>query len=104
MPEIDQQFRQPGVLLNNIVGPDLASAATVAPTHGIHRVSGVAAIVNITPPYTGFAGQVTFIPTGIWTWTAAGNIAVAGTTTAAQIAVIFTFNPTTQLWHPSRVA
>lgn len=105
MAEIPEQFRSPGVLLNGIVGPDLASAATVAPTHLIHGVTGTAAIVNITVPYPGFSGIVIFVSTsGIWTWTAAGNISVLGTTTAAQGMVIFCYNPVTNKWYPSRVA
>lgn len=63
---------------NDIVGPLIASAATIAPTHPIHHVSGVAAIVNITPPTPTFRGKITLIPDGAFTWTAAGNIALAG--------------------------
>lgn len=104
MAETPEQFRSPGVLLNGIVGADLASAATVAPTHMIHSVTGTAAIVNITVPYPGFAGIVIFLPTAIWTWTAAGNISVLGTTTAAGGMVIFCYNPITNKWNPHRVA
>lgn len=104
MAEPLDNFTEPGSLLHNIVGPDLASAATVTPTHKIHRVSGTAAIATITVPYPGFAGSVIFIPTAIWTWTAAGNILVAGTTTAATSPVTFTYNPVTDKWSASRLA
>lgn len=105
MADALNQFTLPGTLLNGVTGPDLASAATIAPTHAIHRVTGTAAIVNITVPYTGFAGTIVLIPTAIWTWTAAGNIIVAGTTTAGNgVPVSFTYNPTTAKWSPSRIA
>jgi hypothetical protein len=83
---------QVGGAFNSTVGPAIASAATVAPTAGIHSVTGTAAIVNITVPWPGFTGSITFLPTAIWTWTAAGNIQTAGTTTAATSPVTFTFD------------
>lgn len=104
MAEAIDNFTEPGSLLHNIVGADLASAATITPTHKIHRVTGTAAIVNITVPYPGFAGTIILIPTAIWTWTAAGNISNAGTVTAATTPVQFTYNPVTAKWHPSRLA
>lgn len=104
MADALDNFTEPGSTLHNIVGPDLASAATIAPTHKIHRVTGTAAIVNITVPYVGFAGTIILIPTAIWTWTNAGNILVAGTTTAATSPVQFTYNPVTGKWSASRLA
>lgn len=75
----------------------------VAPTALIHHIVGTPAIVNITVPDPRFTGIVIFIGDGIFTWTAAGNIAVAGTTTAALGCVIFTYDPNTSKWYPSRV-
>lgn len=86
---------------NQIVGPDLASATTIAPTHSIHVVIGTTAIVNITLPWVGFAGEITLVAAAIWTWTAAGNIAVAGTTTAAGRSIRFVYVPATGKWYPS---
>lgn len=99
-----QRFANVGSLLNGIVGPSLASAATIAPNYGVHHVTGVVAIVNITAPYTGFQGPVVFIPdSGIWTWTAAGNIGVAGTVTAANgVPVTFFFDGLK--WWPDRIS
>jgi len=92
-----------GGLLTNIWGPNIASAATIAITNRYHIVSGTAAIVTITPPYTGFRGRVTLVPTGIWTWTAAGNIFVAGTTTAGNgVPIDFDFDGSK--WYPSRIS
>lgn len=86
----------------NLVGIDIASAATVAPVNQIHLITGTAAIVNITLPYTGFQGTLIFLPAAAFTWTAAGNIAVLGTAVALR-AVMFTYNPTTAKFYPSYV-
>jgi hypothetical protein len=92
-----------GGLLTNNWGPAIASAATIAPTYRYHQVTGTTAIVTITPPYPGFRGRITFgTNSGIWTWTAAGNIFVAGTITAANgVPVDFDFDGSK--WYPSRV-
>lgn len=98
-----EKFAPVGSLLVNNWGPIIASAATIAPTNRYHVVSGTAAIVNITTPYAGFRGRIILIPTGIWTWTAAGNIFVAGTTTAGNgVPVAFDFDG--NKWYPSRIA
>jgi len=90
--------------MNSCMGADLASGATVAPTSLIHNVTGAAAVVNITVPWPAFAGVVYFIAQGIFTWTAAGNIAVAGTSTAVGRAVGFLYNPVIGKWYPLTVA
>lgn len=100
----EQQFANVSSGLNQIQGPDIASAATIAPTHGIHRVTGTTAIVTITLPSADFAGSIILQAAAIWTWTAAGNISVAGTVTAAGGTVIFTYLPALGKWCPSRVA
>lgn len=74
---------------NDIVGPLIASAATIAPTHPVHHVNGAAAIVNITPPSPTFRGKITIIPDSVFTWTAAGNIALAGTSVANKTLEMF---------------
>lgn len=101
--EEQNRFGNVGSFLNSIVGPDIASAATIAPTSRCHHVTGTAAIVNITVPYAGFQGEVILIADGIWTWTAAGNIGVLGTATAGNgVAVRFFFDG--NKWWPSRVS
>jgi len=82
-------------------GPPLASAATITLSHPVHKVTGVVAIVNINPPYTGFVGHVTLIPTAIWTMTAAGNIAVART---AVVGVVVQMYYDGAVWYPSSAA
>lgn len=85
------------------VGPALASAATIVPTHPVHHVTGVVAIVNITPPWEGFSGPLELIADAIWTWTAAGNIFVAGTVTAAGRVHRFTYDRKTSKWYPDKI-
>lgn len=91
-----------GGINNKIWGADIASATTIAPDYGFHRVTGTTAVVNITVPYTGFAGSIVLVPTGLWTWTAAGNIAVLGSAVVNR-AITFTYNPVTAKWYPSYV-
>ena len=105
MPFAFEQFTEPAMApTHTIEGALLASAGTIAVTHRIHRVSGVAAIATITLPDASFAGSIVLIPTAIWTWTAAGNILAAGTTTAANIPVTFTYVPSIAKWVASRLA
>ena len=67
MAEAFEKIDNPGGAYNRVVGPTLASAGTIAPTFGINPVSGTTAIKTITPPYTGFAGQIILLPTGAFT-------------------------------------
>jgi len=91
-----------GGAANSTIGTTIASAATIAPDHGMHHVTGTTAIVTITPPWTGFTGPVTLFCDGIWTWTAAGNIQTAGTcTTGNQVPVVFWYDGAK--WQPSRI-
>jgi hypothetical protein len=85
----------------------VATAATIVPSGPLFHTTGTVAVVTITPP-TGFSdGQITIIfdgsSTGL-TWTAAGNIAVAGTATTALSSVTFTWDKNTSKWYPSRLA
>lgn len=102
-------FNNPG---SSQQGPaSCGTFASVAGTNAvpcpIFAVSGTNAVVTWTPPLgfnlSGY-GCFTTIPTGIYTWTAAGNISVAGTVTAITQNVTFCWNPVTQKWIPSRVA
>ena len=91
-----------GVQATGEVAPTIASAATIAPTKQITFISGTTAINTITAP-TGIAttgGQITLIPTGIFTTTTAGNIALASTAVVSR-ALIMTYDATTAKWYPS---
>ena len=81
--------------------PTLASAATIAPTTEVTFVSGTTTINTITPPplFVG-GGQITLIPTGLWSTGTSGNIALA-TTGVVSKALILTYDATTGKWYPS---
>ena len=78
--------------------PTIASATTIAPTTSSFFVSGTTAIATITPP----AGinVITIIPTGAFTTTTAGNIALASTAVVNKI-LIMLYDATTTKWYPS---
>jgi hypothetical protein len=82
--------------------PTIASAGTIAPTTRIVFISGTAAIATITAPapIASGGGQITLIPTGIFTTTTAGNIALA-TTAVVNKALTMTYDATTTKWYPS---
>jgi len=84
--------------------PTIASATTIAPTTPIVFVSGTTAVVTITAaaPISTGGGTITLIPTGAFTWTAAGNIAVLGTAVVSR-ALTMTYDVTTTKWYPSYV-
>jgi hypothetical protein len=86
----------------------VASATTILPSGPLFTVSGTTAVVNITTPVGCNATAVggcffTVIFSGVDTWTAAGNISVAGTNTTAGTTVTFVWNASTSKWDPSRI-
>jgi|HubBroStandDraft_4_1064222.scaffolds.fasta_scaffold19526_3 hypothetical protein len=82
----------------------VVSATTIAPSGPFFTVTGATAIATITPPAGIQNGQsITILFASTDTWTAAGNIAVAGTNTTAGTTVTFTWNSSTSKWSPSRV-
>ena len=82
--------------------PTIASDATIAPTNSIVFISGTTAIDTITSPapISATGGQITLIPTGIFTTTTAGNIALASTAVVSK-ALIMTYDSVTTKWYPS---
>lgn len=101
----DQTFAniiRSGFLATSAAAPTIASATTIAPTTSIVFVSGTTAIATITPPapIASGGGQITIIPTDLWTTTTAGNIAL-GTTAVVSKALILTYDVTTTKWYPS---
>jgi len=93
-----------GLTATGAVAPTIASATTIAPTTPIVFISGTAAIATITAPspisLTG--GQIMLIPTGIFTTTTAGNIALASTAVVSRT-LTMTYDATTTKWYPSYV-
>ena len=84
--------------------PTIASATTIAPTTPIAFISGTTAVVTITAPspISAGGGSIILIPTGAFTWTTAGNIAVAGTAVVSRT-LTMTYDATTTKWYPSYV-
>lgn len=90
-----------GIKANLNSAPTLASAATIQPTTPVAFVSGTTNVVTITPPPEMVGGgQITLIPTGLWSTTTAGNIALA-TTGVVSKALILTYDAVTAKWYPS---
>lgn len=91
-----------GLRATNAAAPTIASAGTIAPTKEISFVSGVTAISTITPPapIASGGGQITLIPTGLWSTNTAGNIALASAAVVSK-ALILTYDTTTGKWYPS---
>lgn len=93
-----------GITGTTAAATTIASAATIAPTKSITFISGTAAVVTITAiaPFTTGGGTITLIPTGVFTWTTAGNIALAGTAVVSR-ALTMTYDSTATKWYPSYV-
>lgn len=91
-----------GVTATSAAAPTIASATTIAPSTAIAFVSGTTPIATITAPVpiSSTGGQITLIPTGTFTTTTAGNIALASTAVVSK-ALIMTYDATTAKWYPS---
>lgn len=78
----------------------LASASTLSTVEvgNLIYVSGTTAINTISPPYESFRGSLTFIPTGAFTTTTAGNIKIASTAVVGK-ALTMIYDGT--FWYPS---
>lgn len=91
-----------GLVTYPAVAPTIASATTVAPTTPVAFVSGVVQIDTITVPssFVGRGGQLTFIPTGVFTTGTGGNIAIASTAVVGK-ALTFFYDSGTAKFYPS---
>lgn len=93
-----------GTLCSTNVAPTIASASVIAPTAAITFVSGTTAVTGITvPSWMSNGGRITLIPTGVWTWTTATNIALAGTAVVSK-ALDFIWDAGTSKWYPAYIA
>lgn len=99
---LSQDVPVSGALQTIQTAPTIASATTIAPTTYITFISGTTAVVNITVPQALLAtgGQITLIPTGLFTTTTAGNIALSSTAVVSK-ALVMTYDATTTKWYPS---
>ena len=83
--------------------PTIASAATIAPSSWLIKVSGTVAISNITAPgilQNGglYRGCIKMIPTGLFTLATGGNIALASTAVVSRVLEVCYDG---SLWYPS---
>lgn len=80
----------------------LASASSITVTRPVHFVSGTTTISTISVPTImgNTGGQITLIPTGLWSTNTAGNIALA-TTAVVNKALIMTYDTASNKWYPS---
>jgi len=93
--------RLPAVAFAN-TAPTVASATSIIIQSPVTFVSGTTSIATIAAPGltdTGSA-QITIIPTGLWSTTTAGNIALA-TTAVVNRALTLTYDSATAKWYPS---
>ena len=82
----------------------VTAAATINPKTDMIRVSGATAIVNIVPNFGGgFSGILFVVPLAVFTWTAAGNISIAGTSVINKM-IVFVYSKVTGKWYPSVLA
>jgi hypothetical protein len=91
-----------GLIATPAAASTIASGTTISPTKPITFISGTTPIATITAPnpISAGGGQITLIPTGAFTTTTAGNIALASTAVVSK-ALIMTYDTTTAKWYPS---
>jgi hypothetical protein len=80
-----------------------SAAGVILPSGPLFHVNGTAAITGFTTPIGFLGGSFTVIPDAVFTWTAAGNIALAGTAVVNK-ALTFTWDQTNSKWIPSYIA
>jgi hypothetical protein len=90
--------------IDDVMGVDIVSGASITPTNAVTRVSGNAAISTIVRSNLSvgaiYTGPVTLIPTGAWTLVTGGNIAAASAAAIGK-AMTLTWDSTAQKWVPS---
>jgi hypothetical protein len=80
-----------------------SAAGTITPSGPLFHVTGTAAITGFTLPIGFAGGSFTIIPDGVFTWTSAGNIALAGTAVVSK-ALTFQWDSNVGKWYPSYIA
>jgi hypothetical protein len=91
-----------GLVGTNVSTPTIPSTTSISPTTPISFISGTTLIITIVAPspISTNGGQITLIPTGIFTTNTGGNIALASTAVLNK-ALIMTYDATSALWYPS---
>lgn len=80
-----------------------SAAGVVLPSGPLFHINGTAAITGFTIPVGFFSGCFTVIPDAVFTWTAAGNIALAGTAVVNK-SLSFCWDATNAKFVPSYIA
>lgn len=79
-------------LMDSSKGSDIASAATIAPTHRVHNVTGITTVNTITVPAKWQPGALlVVIPKGLFITGVSGNIAL-GSIAVVDRAIIFVWD------------
>lgn len=79
-----------------------SAAGLITPSGPLFHVTGTAAITGFTLPAGFQSGGFCVVPDGIFTWTNANNIAVAGTAVVSKT-LCFTYDVVTAKFYPSYV-
>ena len=77
-----------------------SAAGQITPSGPLFHITGALAITGFVQPIGFSGGSFTVIPDGTFTWTAANNIALAGTAVVSR-AITFTYDSNTGKWYPS---
>jgi len=88
-----------GARLQVSIGPAIASANTIAPTHQIHPVTGTSGIQFITPPPGFTSGCIHLLPVSAWNLIATGGNISRSTSAIVGQMMTLCWNGVT--WYPS---
>ncbi len=80
-----------------------SAAGVVTPSGPLFHINGTAAITGFTLPIGFAGGSFCVVPDAVFTWTAATNIALAGTAVVNKT-LCFTYEWTLAKWTPSYIA
>lgn len=80
-----------------------SAASAVTPSGPFFHINGTSAITGFNIPVGFNAGRFCAVADTIWTWTAAGNILTAGTTTAAGRLHCFQWDSNAVKWVPDKI-
>jgi len=80
-----------------------SAAGAITPSGRLFHVTGTSAITGFTLPVGFTGGSFTVIPDALWTWTAAGNIALAGSAVVNK-SLTFTYDSNLGTFTPSYIS
>lgn len=103
MPDLNHQNLNCVQSDKNLAPNTIASAATIAPIHRFTHVTGTVAIVNITPPVTGYHELILNFITGGVATSVAGNIKTA-VTPVADRPMLFCYDPVAKKYYALTIA